>query len=409
MATKIEQRDYESIKASLKSNAAGLMKEAADNEMNLSQYLNSSCPSILLEEKRSIGNKLMQDFGFVPVGADFVKASTYEEFAQTEYGRALAYDYLYRRHFINDGRRDVPMLPSSNTDSLYPDSVSRPRTENDLRPRFDPNQLVGLQTPISGSTYKVFRWNPTEDDLKRERVNPGTKLPTMQLAEQEAPINLYKWGIAAELTYEAIRRQSLDKTGAMLGLELNVERARQLSQFAKVLKDGDERNGKTASDGSTLTTSAPVILRSAVDSAASAKEITLKGLMNFFAGWPQGYACNYLICRAARAVDIALLTNGSQNTPLAFLTGVSAPGIPGFTIPGIGGNVTVLIANSDDVGEDELIGIDSTASLEKVNETGSDIREQSRQIDQQTELMTFSDTYGLAKIIVAAARVLNLA
>ena len=405
----IERRDFESVKASLQSNPTQLMKEAAAEEMNLSQYLNTLCPDILLEEKRNISNKLMEESGFVARGTDYVKATPYEEFCQTEHGRALAYDYLYRNVFINDGRRDVPMLPISNTDALYPDATSVPRTENDLRPRFNPNTLVGLQTNITGSTYKVFRWKPTEDDLKRERVMPASKLPTMTLDESEAPINLYKWGIAAELTYEAIRRQALDKIGTMLNLEMNVENRRQLSQFVKVLKDGDERNGKVDSKGDTLNTAAVTVNRTTVDSAASPKEVTLKGLMNFFAGWPQGYACDYILCRSARAVDIALLTTGNSDIPISFLTNVSAPGIPGFLIPGIGGTVTVLVADDDDVGEDELIGLDSTASLEKVNESGADIREQATQIDNQTQLMTFSDTYGLAKIITDATRVLNLA
>ena len=405
MAKRVEIRDYESIRNSLKTNPLGLMQEAADHEMNLSQLMNAACPTVLLEEERSIGNKLMQELGFIVRGSSFAKASTYEEFAQTDYGRALAYDYLYRNHFV----RDVPMLPVSTTDALYPDATSVPRTETSLAPRFDPNTLIGLQTNISGSTYKVFRWKPVEDDLKRERVGAGADLPVMQLSEQDAPINLYKWGIAAELTYEAIRRQELDKIGTMLALEMDVENARQLSQFVTVLKDGDERDGKEASDGTTLNTKGVSVTRASVDSGSSPAELTLRGLMGFQATWPQGRVCTHMICRASRAIDIALLTSGTSNVPLAFLTQAAAPGIPSFSIPGLGGNVTVLIADDDDVGADEIVGIDSNASLEKVNEAGADIREQARQIKNQTELMTFSDTYGLAKIIIEATRVLNLA
>ena len=238
---------------------------------------------------------------------------------------------------------------------------------------------------------------------------PGGLLPVMKLGESEAPINLYKWGIAAELTYEAVRRMALDKVGAMIQLEMDVENARQLSQYINVLLNGDERDGKTDSSGTTLDTKAVSVTRASVDSNASAGEITFKGLLNFLAGWPQGYTSNYLICRSTRAVEIALLTTGSNNVPISFLNNVSAPGIPGFSIPGIGGPVTVLIADDDDIDNNTILGIDSRSSLEKVVETGGEIREQSRQIEQQTELMTFSDTYGLAKLITGATRSLNLA
>ena len=407
MSVDIEIRDYDSIKAAVEREPGALMLQAAANDMNFSQFLNRSCPDILLNEKRNIANKLMEDFGYVARGTDYVAPTTADEFFQTLHGRTLAYDYLYRNHFSGMGVREVPMLPVSSTDSLYPEAVSMPAMENPPQPRFDPNVLVGLQSNAASSTYKVFRWKPTESDVRRERVMPGSKFATMQLAEQDAPINLHKWGVAAELTYEAIRRQSLDKVGALINLEMMVESKRQLSEFVKVLRDGDERDGKEASDGTTLNTKAVTVNRSVIDSGSNAKEITLKGLMLFLGGWPTGYTCNYLVARLARAVDIALLTNGSQNTPISFLT--EGGNIPGFTIPGLGGNVTVLIADDDDIGEDEILGIASAAALEKVNEIGSDIREQAQQIDNQTTLMTFSDTYGLAKLILNTTRVYNLA
>lgn len=408
MSKPIEQRDYAEIRATLTHKPTELMREAGDHDMNLSQFLNASCPAVLLDERRSITNKLTEDLGFVVRGSSFVKASTYEDFAKTPAGRALAYDYLYRNYFRTPDRSSTIMFPTSNTETLFPDGVSVPRFEDELPARFDPNTLIAITTPVEGSTYKVFRWKGEEDDVKRERVMPGSKLPKMQLTEQEAPVNLYKWGIAAELTYEAIRRLALDKVGAMLMLEMNVERRRQLSQYITVLKDGDERDGQTASDGTVLNTKAVSVTRASVDSAASPGEITLKGLMNYFAGWPQGYACNYIMCRASRAVDIALLTTGSTNIPISFLTNVSAPGIPGFLIPGIGGTVTVLIADDDDVGANEIVGVDSGAALERLDETGSSIREQAIDIENQTQLMTFSDNYGLAKLITATTRVLNL-
>ena len=359
---RIETRSYDDFKSEFIADPIRAMKQAANHEMNLSQYANAVAPSVLLEERRSVTNKLIEDLGFVVKESSVAKATPYERFAETTHGRAIAYDYLYR-NFYKGHQRVNPMLPNSNTDqTLYPDGVSVPRFDPEIQPRFDPDTLVAMTTPVNGSTYKVFRWKGNQSDLERERVLPASKLPTMALNEQEAPVNIYKYGIAAEVSYEAIRRLALDKVGAMLQLEMNADRVRQLKQYIGVLKDGDERNGQKASDGTTLNTVAVGVTRQQVDAGSSAGEITLKGLMNWFAGWPQGYACNYVICRATRAVDIALLTNGNQNTPLAFLTGVSAPGIPGFSIPGIGGQVTVLIANDDDIGANELLGIDSNCS-----------------------------------------------
>ena len=406
MADKIEVRDYDSFKTELERNPAGLLEQAAAREMNFSQFGNRACPSVLIEEKRNISNKLMEDFGYLPRGNSFLKATTADEFFDTAHGRTLAYDYLYRNHVANYGKRDVPYLPVSNTETLFPEAQGTPRTETSLEPRFDPNALIAVQSNAASSSYNIFRWVPTEADLQRERVLPGTDLPIMQLAEQEAPITLKKWGIGAELTYEAVRRESLDKIGTMINLEMDVERSRQLSEFIKVTKDGDERNGKQASDGTTLNTAAVSVTRAAIDASSSAKTITLRGLMMFFGGWPKGRRCTHVVCRLARAVDIALLTLGNNNTLVGQIANME--GIPGFVIPGIGGRVTVLIADDDDVGEDELIGLDASSSLEKINETGAAIRQQAEQIKNQTRLMTFSDTYGLAKVIVDSTRVYDL-
>ena len=407
MAEKVEQKDYESIKNAVRNEPLSLMKEAGSKEMNFSQLLNASCPTVLIEEKRSVGNKLMEDFGFIPRDSSILKATSAEEFFQTQYGRVLAYDYLYRNHIANYGKRDdALLLPYSNTDTLYPEAQGTPMTEDPPLPRFDPNSLVGIQSNAASGSYNIFRWNPTEDDLKRERVLPGTNIPIMQLTEQEAPITLKKWGIGAELTYESIRRSTLDKIGVMINLQMDVERKRQLSEFIKVLKDGDERDGKKASDGTDLDTKAVAVTRANVDSNAAAGTLTLRGLMAFMAGWPEGRRCTHIICRLQRAIDIALLSLGNNNILASQIA--SQPGIPGFSIPGLGGNVVVLIADDADIGADEFLGIDSTASLEKVNEVGADIREQAEQIQNQTRIMTFTDTYGLAKVIIKATRLLTI-
>ena len=407
MAEKVEQRDYESIKNAVRNEPLSLMKEASGREMNFSQLLNASCPAVLIEEKRSVGNKLMEDFGFIPRDSSILKATEAEEFFQTDYGKVLAYDYIYRNHIANYGKRDdALLLPYSNTDTLYPEAQGQVLTEDTILPKFDPNTLVGIQSSASSGSYNIFRWKPTEDDLKRERVLPGTNIPVMQLTEQEAPITLKKWGIGAELTYEAIRRSTLDKIGVMINLEMDVERKRQLSEFIKVLKDGDERDGKQASDGATLNTKAVAVSRTDVDSNAAAGTLTLRGLMAFMAGWPDGRRCSHIICRLQRAIDIALLSLGNNNILASQIAG--QPGIPGFSIPGLGGNVVILIADDADVGADEFLGIDASSSLEKVNETGAAIRQQAEQIQNQTRIMTFTDTYGLAKVIIKSTRLLTI-
>ena len=171
MAKSIERVEYKQIKDEFEADPTALMKKAGDENLNLSQYMNTACPDVLLQEKRSIGNKLMEDYGYVVKEASFVRATPYSEFCDTNHGRALAYDYIYRKYFVNDGRRDVPLLPSSNTTTLYDGGNTSPQFEDSYGSRFDPNTLVALQTPASGTSVKVFRWKPTSaNDVKRERV-----------------------------------------------------------------------------------------------------------------------------------------------------------------------------------------------------------------------------------------------
>lgn len=403
-----EVRDYDAVLEQFRTNPLGVMNDASSRGMNVAQHLNNISPQTLIEQKRNITNRLMEDLGFTPKDSSFTKATTYEEFAQTEAGRAIAYDYLYRNHIVQ--AREVPKLPSSYVEAVYPPTEGPMVQETNLAPRFNPATLVGLESTATSSVYKPIRFEPKEEDLKRERVAPGTNLPTMQAQESDSAVNLYKWGIAAELTYESIRRQSLDVIGAMLRAENDVEGKRVLSEMIDKLINGDDRDGQTNSAGVTLNTKAKAETRSGLNGGNTAGELNLKGIMTLLSRFtPHNLTCNYFITRASVAIDLALTTLGSSDIPLAFLTQVSAPGIPGFSIPGIGGRVTVLIASDDDIAANQIVAIDSTRALERITEVGSEIREQARDIRNQTEVMTFSNNYGFAKWYLEATRNVNLA
>ena len=73
------------------------------------------------------------------------------------------------------------------------------------------------------------------------------------------------------------------------------------------------------------------------------------------------------------------------------------------------GNVRYGRANAGALTADYVVGCDRRFAVEKVNRAGMAVREQARQIANQTQEVVISDTYLLSRLAEDAVKVLNVA
>lgn len=113
--------------------------------------------------------------------------------------------------------------------------------------------------------------------------------------------------------------------------------------------------------------------------------------------------------RASIRQKLLLSDTGSQNTTLAELLDITAPGMPGLEVSNGNLRLRVDAVPDDHIDDNKILGLNARRAWEKVREAGSAIQQQAENIKNQTNLYTVSDTQNFAKLDNYAVKVLNLA
>ena len=405
----VERKNYEEISKQLRSDPVAVLKAAGSSRMSLSQYVNSVAPEVFLEQKRSVLDRMVEEIGLFTRSSEISKSSTMDDFLERgPLGEALLYDILFRayngsRRTARDGTRVGSLISGHESyfdSDLYPATVSMPRPDKIVQSWIDIDELVAVDHEIRGSAYKPFRWKYDEASLQRRRTNPGTALPKRTLEHKEENVNLYKWGGAYELTYEALREHdtSIDKLSSLMELEGETEKIRMVGELLDILEDGDGTTGSAAASTKA----------SEYDSAISASGIiTVESYLGFIDSFIP-YGLTHMIMRSDIRRKLILLTTGSDNVHLAQLIHINAIGVPGMT--DMNGSMPVRFGavRDEDLDANKIIGLNSMRAVEKVRSAGSSVQEQATNIMNQTETVTLSDTYNWAKLDFEATKILTL-
>jgi hypothetical protein len=280
------------------------------------------------------------------------------------------------------------------SDVLKPDYIQTAVRQKQLQPPIPLNRLVAITTPIDSDIYKAFYLTDDEDERQMKYVTEGSALPTAKLTGSDHTINLYKYGRRLLVTYESMRRMTLDRFALHIGLLALQAEIDKVAQVIDVLVNGDgNSNSATNTD---LTTA---------DSGTTANNPTAKAYLYWRTLWEAPYNADVILANRSEFLDLLLLDVGSANVTLGQMAGTFGIGGIRPLNAQIG---PVEVGYTDDAPANKWMGIDTRFACEQVVEIGADITETNRIISRQFEEITLSETVGYAVMDSRATRTLDL-
>lgn len=312
-----------------------------------------------------------QSQNFVP-GADVLLPA----FAQEVFERALG---IYAA-----GDLSFTSRPGDATSTVYP-LVERPYT--DQRQAIPENtvsvdDLVTVTFGIDGDAYRSARITQDQRGTQNElaRVAEGADLPLYTITTSDRSVRIYKFGGRVKWTYEARRRMRIPQLQILLEEMAFAEDIRRRKAALAVAVNGDGNgNGMILSSTNPADWSIQVLDEFGIDVAYAAS----LGL-NMYAG-------DLVEIKRVRALRYApngqVVLNPEQ---LAMYGGMS------YQMPD-GSPLKLAPKGSILDGSKTVLAWNTARGLEQVVENGSQIQEQERMIQNQTEQLTMSINIGYGK------------
>lgn len=338
--------------------------------------------------------------------------SSYLEFlAPTENGASLdRYQEVLKEAGIRLNSVPSKNLSASNveafyrtdeTKALFPEYVARTLVKSMMDyPLY--KHLIGTRTGIEGSVYEAAYLDLTEPKNKKalemRRVAEATDLPKAILKLGESVIRLFKYGRAVGISYEALRRMSIEIFQRHIRLIAYYAAANKVDEILTVIKDGDGNSNAS-----------PIIKTSDISSGVTT--ITSDILIDFLLGFQDiGGADTVIANKTAfkqilKAIYPTVDLAGTEDQLLSRGWGISVQMpqnlISNFTllysdkIPQIGGKEAVYAFNKD-------------MTIEEVYELKSTIQEADVNVINQTKVLTISENSGFRKMFKESSKILTL-
>ncbi len=396
------------------SSGPDLIQEAYDNAMSLSALLESESPSAA--DEPDAFNRVLAGLGIATRSSSLhgVRASTWSDLEKagagkggTSVGRTLAPE-LINRAYREGLRYSTSRFSPSNevrrfygsaspvSEVLNPEfSMTTPTIAKTRQPLLA--SMVAMETGVPTDVFKhVFiADSPTRQRMRR--VAERAEMPTVQLTVADHENTTYKYGVAIEITDEAVRRVALD----MIRFTVAKVAAQRMLD-----KQADATAILIAGDGN-ASTAATVYTLTGLDGTAVAGTPTAKAILSWLSLFEQaGYAPSMAMAPAATKIAVQLANYGTANHPLFALSGALSAALAG------GGDpqevVMPPIFTSPDVTTNYLLGFDASQALGMAFETGAAKTETDRYIKSQTNVIAISDVTGFFVLDATGTLILNI-
>jgi hypothetical protein len=278
----------------------------------------------------------------------------------------------------------------------YADAMGiRPSTR--IAPAIPLSELVSMTTAIDGDAYRSYYLTYDAAALRRFRVGETADIPIAKLVGAENTVRLKKYGRGIQASYEDLRRMRVDKLAFYIQWMALQSEIDKVAAALDVLVNGDG-NSNTVPVTHNLT---------ALDAAATAGTLSLKGWLAFKMKFVNPYMVTTALMQEAVALQLALLNTGSANIPL-----VTLPNGQGGLNTGLS-PINQFADNvrygwTSDAPSLKIVAFDKRFALERVTEIGSEISEMERYITNQTQIMTMTEVEGYAIIDGNATKILNV-
>lgn len=261
-------------------------------------------------------------------------------------------------------------------------------------PQVPLDRVVAFSTTVDNDSYRALYVTGEPDDLGRRRVAEGAPIPEARLKLGARAIDLFKFGRALVVTYEALRRTPLDTVANYIRMAAIQVEMDKVAEVTRVMLEGDGNEG----------TAAQVYNLTDLDPDATAGTLTLRAWAKFKLSFAQPYILNTELLREDAWLDQLFLQIGTEAT----LGQVPTTGLGGFVPINANAGQDVAVGVMNDVPSGLILGFDRRFAVQRIVEQGSAINESMRWIRNQTQELTFSENEGYAVIQPQAVKVLNL-
>jgi hypothetical protein len=388
--------------ARLRENPIGFVRMGYEQGLNVSRWLEQVSPS----EKGDLSafERVLEEMDIRthsdPAGG-YWASNAGEAFKPTDPVRRVLLTEFFARtwrkvSYGRSGQRDVYLSDDyAPGTALRPWADTSPRLSQNIQPAIPISELVAQTTAISGSLYRSLYITYDAEALRMFRVGESANIPIATIASSPRTIQLHKYGRGLRASYEALRQMTVDMLALHIAWMAVQSEIDKLAAILAIIVNGDG-NANTAATNYNLTT---------LDTAATAGTLTLKGWLAFKMKFANPYMLGTALMTEATALQLALLSVGNANVPLA-----------NFNAGGMMQTLTPINLTSDAVRYGwtseaptlTIVGFDSRIAIERVVEIGADIQEMARNIENQTELVTMTETEGYAVIDANGAKTLSV-
>jgi hypothetical protein len=399
--------DIRARPAELLSRIGRLREAAIDIGIPLSELLEREDPSVEYGPSMQLDayERLLMVKGIRVAGVPWrsLSADRFEVFGQDQESMELCNEFVSRVWRAVIHRPPSTMRVTFASDDVALNSALRPYYDaaglraQQIQTAIPLGEIIANTSTVDSDAYRAaYLVEPVTSQLRMVRVGETADIPETRIATREQSVYLHKYGRAVRISYEAIRRQPIDRV-AMLVARIAIQAdTDKLSTAIDTLVNGDG-NGNAAT----------VVNLTTLDPATTVNNMTLTAWINFIQQFPNPYALTTVLGRTAATTALMVLNVGTANTMLAELHSTLGIGALRPINPELSG--TVAVGTTNDAPASKLIGFDRRFALEQLVEAGADINETMRWILNQTEVLTLSEVVGFDILDPSAVKILNLA
>ena len=398
----LERQEYDIFAKRLKSDPVRVMLEASDLGMSLEQYANFRAPDTFINQRRSVISRVMEDDGLFAQDSALSASAPVDQFMDNGYRQAILYTIISKAW---DGSALSQRAPSVQLPSSQAQGTP-PNTETFGMPppiaagvALNPGELIGATHSINTNNYNPYKWDYDKKAMTRTAVAPGDTIPPSTLGEETGAVPMQKWGNRFILPYEMLvggQGLRVNKLAAMIQLDAATEQTRQFDELIETLEDGDGVTGAATVEGiSTF--------------GGTADAFGFVPFLNWLdEAMDTPFQISHVIMLKAQQRQLRT-TLAALDGNLAFEQ-LSKVGLAPNRMSNMEGNMSVRYGKANDgaLTTGYVVGCDHRYAVEKVNRAGMAVREQARQIANQTQEVVVSDTYLLARLATEAVKILNI-
>lgn len=376
---------------------------AYERGMSLSAYLESLDPTPEHQgEDRQIDafSRIVRAAGISPRTNALMglRADTLDELSVDDKKRALVPEIVARawRRAVHATSQERITMSSDYPQGTAVNQFAYPAVRYpQLQAAIAVADLVAFQTGIEGTAYRPFYME--EAERGRARVAEATEIPAVVIKGREKTIDLLKYGVRIDTSYEALRRMPIDQLAFHIQRIAILTEAQKVEKILDVIINGDGNAG----------TAATVYAQSALYTGAAAglANFNLKAWLAFKMKFKNPFVLTTALAQPDVVLSLFMLSAGTANIPLVMMGGAFAAQQVTLLNRGLADGVQA--GWLDGAPANKTVAFDKRVAVERVFEVNATIQEVKRWVERQVESVVLSEVEGYGVIEPLATKILN--